>query len=158
MTSNGQPDWAAVRQAYCYGDMTVREICHEYGISDRQLYKRKREENWPDRPRGGARPKTLFALGDRLRRVVERQLFHLEQRLTSDQAPPEGSATQRERDARTMSALVRIYEKLIALNNDAKGAAAGDADASANHGYGDINQRRYAIARRLAGLREPGGA
>lgn len=152
MSENAGPDWAGARAAYCAGDGSVSQIVARFGVTRRTLYKRIREENWPRRSKWT--PARQEPLGERLRVVVERQLALLEQRLVASAPAGGGDAAQRERDARTVSALVRIYEKLLALQGpDEGGPAARDTDRI-DHGFRDIDERRNALAQRLADLSE----
>ena len=62
-----QPDWPAIRRAYCGGDGSVATICARFGVSVAQLYRRARKEGWPLRaPR--SRPKLRARRGKQQRK------------------------------------------------------------------------------------------
>ena len=123
MKNNGQVDWAAVRHAYCAGDQTVTEICQHYGITKAGLYYRRRIENWPHRNNMSAtaekatqqihknKIERLYALLDRLMKEIEMESSST----TGDEGVPRSGTADRERSARTLSSLIRSFEKIKEL-------------------------------------------
>jgi len=123
MKNNGQVDWAAVRHAYCAGDQKVAEICQQYGISKAGLYYHRRTNNWPSRNDLSARVavtskqirknkiQRLYLLLDRLMEEIEMQPVSA---ADNDGMSKSGTA-DRERSARTLSSLIRSFEKIREL-------------------------------------------
>ena len=123
MKNNGQVDWAAVRHAYCAGDQKVAEICQHYGISKAGLYYHRKTNNWPSRNNVSGtvaasskqirknKIERLYLLLDRLMEEIEMQPVNA---LDDDGVSKSGTA-DRERSARTLSSLVRSFEKIKEL-------------------------------------------
>ena len=162
-----QPDWAALRKAYCRNDCTVNQLCARFGVTRSRLYHQARLQAWPKRlpTRAGSAesgaaggPGERFSLkatlspGERLRLIIEHQLIVLQRTLS---APVRGgNAARRERDARIMSLLVRIYDKLLALSAREHNTLSRRNGDTPDREIARIDQRRDALARRLARLRE----
>lgn len=157
MDEDASSKWAAVAADYAAGELTVAEICTRYGITPKALYTRAREQGWrlrrgraqtaaspPKRPRRGphAARKALIA---RLYQALEHKMSEFESRL------PNGAQTaaDHERDTRTLNTMVRLFERLSALDEKA-GAASGDDRGDLN---GDARALREDLARRLERLR-----
>ncbi len=162
-----QPDWAALREAYCRNDCTVAELCARFGVTRSRLYHRARTQAWPKRvpaqvgsaksgaPRGRGGLfflETTISPGERLRLIIEHQLIALQRNLS---APTRGGNTaRRERDARIMNLLVRIYEKLLVLSAREQQTLSRRNGGTPDREITTIDERRDALARRLAQLRD----
>ena len=156
MHEDASSKWAAVAQAYAAGELTVAEICAKYGITQKALYARAREQGWPRRrgpasgrkrkPGPGTARKALIA---RLYQALERKMSEFELRLSEGAQ----TAADNERDTRTLNTMVRLFERLSALDEKAGAASGGDADLNA-----DARALREDLARRLDRLRADHGA
>jgi len=156
-------DWAALREAYVDGTQSISEICDRFKLTRSTLYARIRAEGWPLRcdrcdtaalfaqpasGAAGAGPARTERLVGRLFSALERQMSEIELRLNG--SARDRDAAMRERDARTLSSLVRTLEKLRAL--DAAAPNAGTAADARNLEPESVVRMRQAIARRLAGI------
>jgi len=123
MKNNGQIDWAAVRRAYSAGDVSIIDICQTHGISAGRLYRRLKKEDWPRRgPVRTAASKThkqihkskierLYLLLDRLMKEIEMEPI----RAANEEGAGGAGTADRERSARTLSSLIRSFEKIKEL-------------------------------------------
>ena len=157
--------WAAVAADYVAGELTVAQICTRYGISQKALYEQVKKQGWPLRSAGGQSScdvrkhrrgaKTARkALIARLYRALEQKMSEFESRL-DDGAQ---TAADHERDTRTLNTMVRLFERLSALDEkgrDKKASAVKDAGAGVN---ADARAMREDLARRLERLRAEHGA
>jgi len=155
--------WAAIAAAYAAGDLTVAQICTRYGISKNALYARARKQGWPKRRAGPqsrqrrgksppARQSARQALIARLYRALEQKMSELETRV-GDGAQ---TVADHERETRTLNTMVRLFERLGALEEKAKAddvASRDDVDISA-----DARSLRKDLARRLERLQGEHGA
>lgn len=126
MSNNGQVDWAAVRHEYCAGDQTVASICRQHGISTTGLYQRRRQEKWPQRRQApsatSGTPKEihkstiarLYKLLDRLLKEIEMEPM----KAANDEGVTTSGTADRERKARTLSSLIRNFEKIKELETE----------------------------------------
>ncbi len=156
MHEDASSKWAAVAEAYAAGALTVAQICAKYGITQKALYTRARKQNWPRRrgpasgrkraPGPGTARKALIA---RLYQALERKMSEFELRLSEGAQ----TAADHERDTRTLNTMVRLFERLSALDEKASQASGGDADLNA-----DARALREDLARRLDRLRADHGA
>jgi len=159
MDEEASSKWAAVAADYAAGELTVAQICTRYGITQKALYARAREQGWPlrsgrDRATGrarksqrgsGAARKALIA---RLYEALERKMSDFESR----QANGAQTAADHERDTRTLNTMVRLFERLSALDEKAGAAAADDRSLNA-----DARALREDLARRLDRLQAEHG-
>ncbi|MHA1523005.1 MAG: hypothetical protein ACTSY1_01215 [Alphaproteobacteria bacterium] len=167
------PDWVAVEAGYRDGALTVGEVCRRHGVSQRALYRRARKYAWPLR-RGEAetgppapckspgatshKPTSRQLLISRLFKTLETQMQSIEHRLNGQSGAVASSAADRERDARTLSALVRTMEKLCELESAAgpelqvAKAAQKNVEKDPARFERDIEDLRQALARRIAGF------
>jgi hypothetical protein len=168
-------DWAPVRDDFLYSGMAQRRIAWKYGMTENTLRQRRRAEGWervvpvqrlPTHPRPALRdgePPTPTAkrrgrMVRRLFAVLDTKIAELEARMTGEDRAQ--SAADAERDARALTALARLYAKLVEM--DEGGAAAG---AGGRAGTGsqrtekdgdDADRLRRDLADRLARLAFPG--
>ena len=105
-------DWAAIREAYASRETSIRDICRIHGIHSQELYRTVQKEGWPLRreSRGGRR-QTLQML-TRLRRIAESQIDEIETRSARTEL---ATPAEPERDARALTALVKLIEHIAAL-------------------------------------------
>ena len=149
-------DWQAVRAGYEDPTVSLARLCRDFGLHRTSLNRRAAREGWvrstPRPGRGDASPRTLAG---RLRRVVSRQIEHLEQAAL---APAKGSALAAgERVAKVAAGLVKVLEQLAQLEGTAGRRRPGpDKDIAEP----DEHHMREQIARRLEALlggpRDPG--
>lgn len=144
--------WAQVHAAYIANELTVDEICVQYGIKFQQLYARRSAGKWPLRGRPNARKKPLdensppptaraarAQLILRLYNAIDLKLIQMEKLMTNpDPAKPTTSADH-ERETRALTGLIRNFERVTELNSDltsparsARTAAASTTDAAAS--------------------------
>jgi transposase-like protein len=165
MDEDRSSKWASVAADYIGGDLTVAQICERYGISQKALYEQVKDQGWPLRSAGGQSSrevrqrrrgaktarKTLIA---RLYRALEQKMSEFESR------QPDGvqTAADHERDTRTLNTMVRLFERLSALDEkgrDKKASAGSDAGMGVTT---DARAVREDLARRLERLRADHGA
>ncbi len=123
MKNNGQVDWVAVRHAYCSSDQKVVDICHQHGVSIPALYYHRRRENWPQRYKTAvtasekskqihkSKIERLYLLLDRLMKEFEMEPLNAD----GTEGVPKAGTADRERSARTLSSLIRSFEKIKEL-------------------------------------------
>ncbi len=174
--------WAAVRRDFDNGELTLAEICARHGLTASQFYRHRKAQNWPPRGRARvvdrARPARLQRLrvaangSDTLRlrrrlQMIERLYAVLEQELRAFESgeiqscePQDGpvSAAERERSARTLTSLIRSFDKICEFDDKAR-QAIRTADEARQAGEqpdseraGDADSLREEIARRLERL------
>ncbi len=149
--------WAAVAADYADGKLTVAEICARHGITHKALYAQAKRQGWPLRrtgrpaPLSGGRPKSQQprqALIARLYKALEKKMSEFESR------QPNGAQTaaDHERETRTLNTMVRLFERLAALEEKAR----TDDAASRDDGgvTADARALREDLAQRLERLRD----
>ena len=126
MSNNDQINWVAVRHAYGDGKHTIASICRQQGLTRGQLEYRRKKDGWPSRhpaPQSGGhktnvsppnRIKRLYRLLDRLMKEIEMQSSN---QISKDNAA-DVSTADRERSARTLSSLIRSFEKIKELETE----------------------------------------
>lgn len=153
------PDWDAIRRDYeTDRDSTIRAIADRHGVTQGSVTGRARREGWPPRRQTGAavrtgpkpapkarRPVDRADLIHRLYRVVARQVREIEKRVCT----PAVSAD--ERDARTLAAVARTLDLLVEIERRVVG------DPATARSEIDLDALRQDLARRIRGLRDPGG-
>jgi len=177
----GGIDWDAIKHAYINSGWSLARIAAKHGSSADTIRARVRKYGWirivPMTPLRGGHPPRLAGvpkvtratrnevrrrqIAERLFTVVEAKLREIEERMAirdSDSAPQ--SAADRERDARSLTALARVYAKLVDLDDAAK--AKGDAEAakqaSVKETGQDADRLRQDLALRLKRFDQRGGA
>jgi hypothetical protein len=167
LPESAEPDWDAIALDYAASALTVEAICAAHRITQSRLYRRARRDGWPmrsERSRGHGRSKAQRAEADlvaRLLAALDAKMKQYESRLgkTSRAA----SSADAERDARTLSTLVRLAERLKSLaanhggppgKRGGKSAALGFPPASTRwKDAHDADRLRGELARRLEILR-----
>jgi len=165
MDEDRSSKWASVAADYIGGELTVAQICARYGISQKALYEQVKDQGWPLRSAGGQSScevrksrrgaKTARkALIARLYRALEQKMSEFESR------QPDGAQTaaDHERDTRTLNTMVRLFERLSALDEkgrDKKASTGSDAGLGVTT---DARSLREDLARRLERLRAEHGA
>ena len=172
-------DWDKIEHAYIHGDWSLDRIADAYGSSDRTIGARAKKYGWvrlvgtkrlPSGRRarlpGAKRP--TRATVDQLRRramirrlleVLDGKLTEFETRMAEAQAigaPP--SAADSERDARSLTALARLYAKLVELDEAAKQPSEQGSDTATRRTGDDADQLRRDLALRLQQLNQAGDA
>lgn len=166
------PDWPGVEQAYRDSALTIVEIMALFGITQTQLYHRVRTEKWPQRrPRlpvirrapetGAPAGETLpppdstpdltqdpsqdlsLAMLSRLIGALQTNIDDLEH-CAKD---PGRTDAEREREAKLLSTLAQVLDKLMALSERINQATPPDRDTAADH-----DRIVAAIAERVARL------
>src|SRR5262245_57327704 len=149
-------DWEAIASAYAARDLKVTEICALHAISVTAFYNRARKEGWRNRVAMVDGPKRrkvrTHDLGQRLLDALGAGMTAFEQRLAGQGAS--ATAADAERDARTLTILVRLFAKLqmLAASEEPARKAARPANSAAG-GDDDADDLRGALALRLERLR-----
>lgn len=174
MSEDDATRWADIASAYALGKLSVRQICAEYKISAATLYRRASREGWARRAQAKAsrgqakasrgrdgRTSKPQARGGK-NRLIARLYSALERKMSEfEEKQNEGavSAAESERNARTLNTMVRLFERLQAMEDKAS-AQAGSArrgkdahPASAPLSASDADRLRSELAQRLARLR-----
>jgi hypothetical protein len=183
--------WANVRSAYVDTTEPVTKICARVGIDTWTLYLRCREEHWPKRsiklaaaqaaakksatanPPADANPpddplpsnqRARLALIRRLYKAIDTKLKQMEKLMAS---ATETSAADHERETRTLTSLIRNFERVSEFDPDLTRSPALDratpanshatserADPAAAPGRADADRLRRDITERLVRIRE----
>lgn len=159
MNGDRPSKWVAVAADYADGTLTVAQICARHEITQKALYAQASKQGWPrrnPRRRADGSRRTLIA---RLYRALEHKMSEFEARL----ADGAQTAADSERDARTLNTMVRLFERLCALEEKAAAAGAQGGAKSADGKPDDDIARdaralRGDLARRLDRLRAGRGA
>lgn len=150
------PAWPAIRAAYEAGKQPVAEICTAFGITRQSLYKTARAENWPRRAaqkqpalKSANQPRQVKTLPAHktLKDALEFITMDLMQRINQTKTTSDGF----EKEARTLSSLVRTYEKLKAIE-DGDLVKEQKQRRDQNEHDETANQRRRHLAARLEKL------
>jgi transposase-like protein len=165
MKNNGQVDWAAVRHAYCTSDQKVGDICRQHGISINSLYYRRKTQSWPHRYRISATatktPKQihnskierLYLLLDRLMKEFEMQPMSA----GNDEGVAKTATADRERSARTLSSLIRSFEKIKELEaEEMTNSHETDGDEINEADEKEAEHLRHILLERFAKLTQSG--
>ena len=107
--------WDAIERDYRDKTLPLAELCLAHGITRHALYELVRKRGWPFRSPTRARPPSPEALARRLVDALDQKMRQFEQRLR-ETADSGSNAADSERDARTLGALVRLFEKLTELH------------------------------------------
>jgi hypothetical protein len=184
--------WANVRRAYVDGSQPVKQICTEFGIDTFKLYARARQDQWPKRlakilaartaAKAIAQPTEAISHADpdsaelplpsnqrarsalirRLYKAIDTKLKQMEKLMAS---AAETSPADHERETRTLSTLIRNFERVSEFDPDlTKPAAAHAANApagsssspssAASPSTADAERLRRDIAERLVRIHE----
>jgi hypothetical protein len=128
--------WAAVRNAYFEGELTILDLCAKFEIDPKAFSKRRLAEGWPARPRltprspngqfqPTARPTALSAsaartvrgeLISRLYRAIDLKLIQMEKLMATE--PKATTSADHEREARVVAGMARTFEHVTELNAD----------------------------------------
>jgi hypothetical protein len=146
------PDWAAIRDAYVGRSVPVRDICQAHAIHSQALYRRAENEGWPRRreKRGDAEQRRTRHLLVRLRRIAEGQIDEIETRRAARTDPP--SPGEPERDARALTALVKLIEHIAAIG--ARHQVRRDGTRDGGGSQADRARRRAELADKLIAMLE----
>ena len=148
-------DWAPVIRDYAATELLVRELCALHRVSRSAFYDYIKRMDIPRRvPEAGrrnARPMREAELAQRLLTALDEQMTQLESRRSAD---PANTAADSDRDARTLTSLLRLFDKPKSLGEKAapKKAAAAAVSAQGKVAH-DADRLRYALAERLEKLR-----
>lgn len=149
MSGTPEQDWAAIKRAWAEDKLTPKEIAAAYGLSYQKLSARARAEGWRKGESGREgnaekqRPASTPGLMKRLRQLLERQIEEIE-----NTESEEGGAAARERDARTLSSLIRTMEKLLEMQREREARRRARNEERGE----DAELLRGELARRLARL------
>lgn len=144
-------DWAGIKHAVLRSGVSLDRIGDAFGVSGTAVGQHIKKEGWvrevPTKPlpfggkvRTGPRIPPGLSPGERRKRrmlerlykVLDGKMKTLEERIMRAPAPDGGqSAADAERDARTLSALARLYAKLVELDDRAEEQAKGSETEAA---------------------------
>ncbi len=151
MSASDERRWADIRRGYVEAGETVQMLCARYEVSPSTLYSRARRDNWPKRKQSISVVKADYPeqakLVARLYAALHQQMSAIERRMKVKPEIEDTNATATaERDARTLSTLVRTLEKLIELQDSNKSVS----DKADNVGA-DLDAARFRdeIVRRI---------
>lgn len=178
----GQTQWDEIERAYLETTEPLADLARRFGISFQRIVAHAKKQGWPARRISRAAkgehygtPETLPShmsaqdkaetkdgLYTRLHNLLAHHIADAEERLASIGSGVEQStAADRERDARTLSSLIRTLEKLIELDDrrvaDAKNAVAEqklEQLALTEGEMGDAEDMRTELDRRFRRLAE----
>jgi hypothetical protein len=177
MSRRAPPDWERVKHEFMFCPDPLDAIAARNGIGRAALTRHAQAANWQRKVKTVQRPRRTKAelaeaaaestrqalsksLAVRLYLAIDRKVQEIEMRM--QQAEDEGrSAADVERDARTLSALARVYAKLVELDGASKPAAdkrETEAKPSPARSSEDADQLRRDLARRLERLDRNGDA
>jgi predicted transcriptional regulator len=152
---------AQLRAAYEVGEMPVRKLCAEYGISQQTLYYHARLQGWTKRL-NEARPLTPDKLveqsqklmdspapGEKKLALINAMMQALEQRIFL--VTQEGDAMNGEKDARTISALAKTLDTLSQLADKARDELQAQGR---DHDTEDLEKLREELERKIDRLAE----
>lgn len=168
--------WDAIKLAYTDTSKTVQAICEQYNVKPHQLYRKVRSENWPLRTEiknrkskalivRGTKHKTSGQLDDNLKKQIRTTshnnnietleenlhslVLDLMQRIAERKSD---SSVSQDRDARTLSSLVRTYEKLKDLEQKTKIKQRGSDNSALGELENNADTCRDEIAAKLEKL------
>ncbi|MEQ1697820.1 MAG: hypothetical protein ABL901_18465 [Hyphomicrobiaceae bacterium] len=150
--------WEQVRAAYADPKDTVVEICNRFNIRHQDLYARRSAENWPLRDKGksdrlrrvpasacdkssdattakshaASSRAARAALILRLYNAIDLKLTQMEQRMSDPEATRQTSSADHEREARTLTGLVRNFERVTEMDADLTKPAGKSAAAKSS--------------------------
>jgi hypothetical protein len=175
----GGVDWDKIKHAYIHGDWSLDRIADAYGSSASTITARAKKHGWVRlvgtkplpcgrRARLPGAPRPKRANVDQLRRrtiirrlleVLDGKLTELETRMEEAQATgAPHSAADGERDARSLTALARLYAKLVELDDAAKQATGQGSETETRRTGDDADRLRRDLALRLQRLYQAGDA
>jgi len=170
-------DLAALEQDVVHGDWSLNRIAAKHGTSRWFVENYARLGGWvrlvgtKSLSRGrlpGCRNRTgpqnttpeqrrLAKMARRLFRVLDARLTEIEERMAKAEANGEASAAEAERDMRSLSALARVYAKLVELDEAARKSQAGkgsDTPTPPTPRSDDADHLRRDLALRLERLNQ----
>jgi hypothetical protein len=138
-------DWAAVRREYEEGPLTVAEISARWGIPQTTIRDRARQDGWRMRSERPSQPRNRGAgLLNQLYLAVAQGLDEI------GTLGPDRSAADRERDTRTLASLVKLSEKIVQLEKQARDKAAGTVEWTQEY----RDRKREELAQRVIRMLE----
>lgn len=163
-------DWDAVHDDFLYSGMALRRIADKHGTTPANIAKRRDAGGWERvaplvrlptrrRPLGDGMPPTPTErrrgrIVKRLYNLLEAKMTEIETRM-ADAAGRPLSATEVERDTRSLNALARLYAKLAELDGAQEKRAAQTKKADNRKDGAHADRLRRDLAGRLARL-QPG--
>ncbi len=146
-------DWTAVARDYAVAGYSIADVCARHGVSRSAFYRRKktwdiRTDAAPTKP-APPQPKLSRNLLKRLTQALDDKMTKFEERLQC--AEPQSSADH-EREARTLHSLLRMFERVSELSEDARRARSA-TETVAKGIDADADALRRQLAARLDKLR-----
>jgi hypothetical protein len=150
-----QRDWEALARDYAANELPIQELCALYGISQTALYNHIKARGRPLRSGLGyqakRKPRREENLAQRLLISLDEQMTQFESRRATDDAH---TTADSERDARTLTSLVRLFDKLKSLGEKQAGRRkAATPAAPKGKAAHDADRLRQELAQRLEKLR-----
>ncbi|MDX2264588.1 MAG: helix-turn-helix domain-containing protein [Hyphomicrobiales bacterium] len=143
MSKNTEADWPAMIQAYARGEASVRDLCRRHGVSASALYRRLKAGGVMRRR---APPEAGLLM--RLAKALEKKMSRFEESLNAGGAL---STADQEREARTLSSLLRMFERISTLSERERKTEATKGTTV------DADTLRAELAARLEALRRRSG-
>ena len=164
--------WDRVRRDFEDPALSLKTICARHGLSLSQLYRYRKKHGWPPRKRGqkqrarnkadvirkGARGRSALKrrleMIERLYTMLERELQDFEKMGAgdSDEPPAVPSGADRERSARTLTSLIRSFDKICEFDDKAQEAQRRAQHSGTALPETDADGLRLKIAQRLERL------
>ena len=162
--------WASVRHAHEETAEPAARFCRRLGVSISTYYGRRKREGWSERPEVAqvASKKTGLTkrvspkrLTKRLYAAIDQELQHLEAGAAEGHVSATSSVVDIERRTRTLTNMIRGFEKVLELDTDKQKQKGGRTKRSAGQGRkklqpdisaDDAERMRQDIAERLERL------
>ena len=159
--------WSKIQTAYEEGNQTVKQICHDYKIKQTELYKHAKENNWPLRTKqkrkansnehSAIEKSTILVTSETEIRKPTETLQDALEFITMDlmqriQKRTIESEADHDKDARTLSSLVRTYEKLKEMKTSSQSSSQKGGQKHLTINKADEDAKRREIATSLEKL------
>jgi hypothetical protein len=164
----------AIRLAYVKGDWSIDRIAEAHGVCATSIRNYARQGQWkrevgttplkrlraqlPHMPGLTPEQRRIRSLLKRLYKVLDRKVRLMEQRiaLAGGTDATAQSATDAEREMRTLNALTGMLNKLIELEERARASGPGAADGADNGEPENADELRRDLALRIERLNQAG--
>lgn len=104
-----EPDWAAVRIAYETGDLPVRQIAEDFGVTTDLINRRRARETW--------KPRRVWAYRGQRRIMIGKLFYLLEVQIAQLERKLENNGDFDMADTRVLETMTKTFEKLGELQD-----------------------------------------